>query len=42
MQKVSRRKLLGQGAHALLAGGVALSGIPILEPRAFSKSPLPD
>jgi hypothetical protein len=40
MRKMSRRKLLGQGAHALPAGGVALSGIPSLEPRAFSK-PVP-
>jgi L-seryl-tRNA(Ser) seleniumtransferase len=35
---MSRRKLIGRGARALLAGGVALSGIPILEPRAFSQS----
>jgi L-seryl-tRNA(Ser) seleniumtransferase len=38
MRKMSRRKLIGRGARALLAGGVALSGIPILEPRAFSQS----
>jgi uncharacterized pyridoxal phosphate-dependent enzyme len=38
MRKMSRRKLIGRGARALLAGGVALSGIPTLEPRAFSQS----
>jgi L-seryl-tRNA(Ser) seleniumtransferase len=35
---MSRRKLLRKGTQAVLAGGVALSGIPNLEPRAFSKS----
>jgi len=38
MRQMSRRKLLRRGTQAVLAGGVALSGIPILEPRAFSKS----
>jgi L-seryl-tRNA(Ser) seleniumtransferase len=41
MRKMSRRKLLGKGAQAVLAGGVALSGIPMLEPQAFSKSTPP-
>src|SRR6266403_4550359 len=30
MPHMTRRRLLGKGAHAVLAGGVALSGIPIL------------
>jgi len=34
---MSRRKLLRRGAQAVLAGGATLSGIPTLEPRAFSK-----
>jgi uncharacterized pyridoxal phosphate-dependent enzyme len=38
MRHMSRRKLLGRGTQAVLAGGVALSGIATLEPRAFSKS----
>jgi seryl-tRNA(Sec) selenium transferase len=38
MPQMSRRKLLRRGTQAVLAGGVALSGIPTLEPRAFSKS----
>jgi L-seryl-tRNA(Ser) seleniumtransferase len=38
MPKMSRRKLLRKGTQAVLAGGVALSGIPVLEPRAFSTS----
>ena len=38
MRQISRRKLLRKGTQAFLAGGVALSGIPVLEPRAFSKS----
>src|SRR6266699_989844 len=38
MRQMSRRKLLRRGTQAVLAGGVALSGIPTLEPRAFSKS----
>jgi L-seryl-tRNA(Ser) seleniumtransferase len=38
---MSRRKLLRRGTQAVLAGGVALSGIPALEPRAFSKSAPP-
>jgi L-seryl-tRNA(Ser) seleniumtransferase len=41
MWKMSRRKLLGKSAQAALAGGVALSGIPMLEPQAFSKSASP-
>lgn len=41
MQRMNRRKLLGKGAQAVLAGGVALSGIPVLESRAFSKSTPP-
>jgi L-seryl-tRNA(Ser) seleniumtransferase len=41
MQKVSRRKLLQNGAQAALASGVALSGIPALETRAFAKSSTP-
>jgi L-seryl-tRNA(Ser) seleniumtransferase len=38
MGEMSRRKLLRRGTQAVLAGGVALSGIPTLESRAFSKS----
>jgi L-seryl-tRNA(Ser) seleniumtransferase len=38
MTQMSRRKLLGRGTQAVLAGGVALSGLPTLEPRAISKS----
>jgi L-seryl-tRNA(Ser) seleniumtransferase len=38
MQKVSRRKLLQNGAQAALVGGVALSGIHALEAPAFAKS----
>jgi L-seryl-tRNA(Ser) seleniumtransferase len=38
MGHMSRRKLLHSGTQAVLAGGVALSGITSLEPRAFSKS----
>ena len=38
MREISRRKLLRRGTQAILAGGVALSEIPMLEPRAFSKS----
>jgi len=38
MGQMSRRKLLRRGAQAVLAGGATLSGIPTLEPRAFSKS----
>ena len=37
MGQMSRRKLLRRGAQAVLAGGATLSGIPTLEPRAFSK-----
>ena len=37
MRQMSRRKLLRRGAQAVLAGGATLSGIPTLEPRAFSK-----
>jgi len=38
MPHMTRRKLLGKGAHAVLAGGVALSGIPTLGSRASAKS----
>src|SRR5207253_7783440 len=38
MRPWSRRKLLGKGAQAVLAGGVAFSGIPTLESRASAKS----
>jgi len=38
MLQMSRRKLLRRGTQAVLAGGVALSGLPTLGPRAFSKS----
>jgi L-seryl-tRNA(Ser) seleniumtransferase len=35
---MTRRKLLGKGTQAVLAGGVALSGISTLEGRASAKS----
>jgi L-seryl-tRNA(Ser) seleniumtransferase len=38
MGEMSRRKLLRRGTQAVLAGGAALSGIPTLEARTFSKS----
>jgi L-seryl-tRNA(Ser) seleniumtransferase len=38
MQTMSRRKLLRNGAQAVLAGGVVLSGIPSLEAQASTKS----
>jgi L-seryl-tRNA(Ser) seleniumtransferase len=38
MRQLSRRKLLRKGAQAVLAGGVALSGVPTLESRASAKS----
>jgi len=38
MRQMSRRKLLCRGTQAILAGGVAVSGVPMLEPRAFSRS----
>jgi L-seryl-tRNA(Ser) seleniumtransferase len=38
MQQMSRRKLLSKGAQAVLAGGVALSGIPNLEAQGSAKS----
>ena len=38
MAQISRRKLLHNGARAVVAGGVALSGIPALESRAISES----
>ena len=38
MRPMSRRKLLGKGAQAVLAGGVAFSGMPTLESRASAKS----
>ena len=41
MGEMSRRKLLRRGTQAVLAGGAALSGIPTLESRAFSKSAPP-
>ncbi len=41
MRKMTRRKLLGKGTQAVLGGGVAFSGIPVLEPRAFSRSAPP-
>src|SRR5712692_8911059 len=34
MRQMSRRKLLRKGAQAVLAGGVAVSGLPTLESRA--------
>lgn len=41
MPGMTRRKLLGKGAQAALAGGVALSGISTLEGRASAKSAPP-
>ena len=41
MPHMTRRKLLGKGGRAVLAGGVALSGIPTLESRALAKSAPP-
>ena len=38
MPRMTRRKLLGNGTQAVLAGGVALSGIPALGGRALAKS----
>ena len=38
MPRMTRRKLLGKGTQAVLAGGVALSGIPALEGQASAKS----
>ena len=38
MQTMSRRKLLRNGAQAVLAGGAALSGIPSLEAQGSAKS----
>src|SRR6266550_5917440 len=38
MPRMTRRKLLGTGAHAALAEGVALFGIPALEGRASAKA----
>jgi hypothetical protein len=38
MRQISRRKLLRQGAQAVVAGGVAVSGIHTLGPRATAKS----
>ena len=38
MPKISRRKLLRRGTEAVVAGGIALCGVPALEQRAFSKS----
>ena len=38
MPHMTRRRLLAKGAHTVLAGGVALSGIPTLESRASAKS----
>jgi L-seryl-tRNA(Ser) seleniumtransferase len=38
MRQMSRRKLLGSGAQAVLAGGAALSGIPVLEAQGSAKS----
>src|SRR3954462_15936758 len=37
MRQMSRRKLLGKGAQAVVAGGIAFSQIPALEARAASK-----
>ncbi len=37
MRQMSRRKLLGKGAQAVLAGGVALSAIPNLEAQGSAK-----
>jgi L-seryl-tRNA(Ser) seleniumtransferase len=41
MQKLTRRKVLGKGAQAALAGGVAFSGISTLEAQASAGSPSP-
>src|SRR5581483_6428195 len=41
MRPISRRKLLGRGAQALVAGGAALSGIPTMKAAASSASPSP-
>jgi L-seryl-tRNA(Ser) seleniumtransferase len=38
MREMSRRKLLREGTQAVLAGGVALSGIPRLEAQGSAKS----
>ena len=38
MRQMSRRKLLRNGAQAVLAGGAALSGIPSLEAQGPAKS----
>src|SRR2546427_9107790 len=38
MRPMSRRKLLGKGAQAVLAGGAAFSGMPTLESRASAKA----
>jgi L-seryl-tRNA(Ser) seleniumtransferase len=38
MRQMSRRKLLRNGAQAVLAGGAALSGIPSLEAQGSAKS----
>lgn len=38
MRQISRRKLLGTGAQAVVAGSVALSGLPALQARTSSKS----
>jgi len=38
MRQMSRRKLLSNGAQAVLAGGVALSGIPSLEAQGSAQS----
>src|SRR3954471_19597700 len=37
MRQMSRRKLLGKGAQAVVAGGIAFSQIPAMEARAASK-----
>ncbi|HKV77095.1 MAG TPA: aminotransferase class V-fold PLP-dependent enzyme [Candidatus Sulfotelmatobacter sp.] len=39
MQTMNRRRLLRNGVQAVLAGGVALSGIPNLEAQGSAKSP---
>lgn len=41
MRKVSRRKLLQNGAQAALASGIAFYGIPGLESRALAKPSVP-
>jgi len=38
MRQISRRKLLGTGAQAVVAGTVALSGVPALQAKPSSKS----